>query len=347
MGVPPTIPNFAELQHMGASYLISVAADEVGAGGVTDAIEETIEQAKAAYDEAKEGSEAYQQAKEIIDQIPGGRDAVDSVVDAGVDAVNSKKDELVTRATNDILGETDAASAAAGGNWALPDPMFYAPHPAYVVLRVSNPNPAGSPPTDRADVWITDSQNLYRMKQSIPVPPLEPGQTVSVPVVLEENYSRFYDISCNEKFWTNYSSAWGGDRGSCFIDNWVNGIRTVRSTTFRSSMQVSKNISGTLFTVNNFEKMKAGSVLASSGGPYIYVDSMNTYCNKPSVNPGMCPGTTRTVYLKYPDGWSFTPPGDLTEDVGGAFDQQSGEWMNPYPFYCGPANDQGMMSQVC
>jgi hypothetical protein len=109
-------------------------------------------------------------------------------------------------------------------------------------------------------------------------------------------------------------------------------------------MQISKNISGTPYTINNFGSLYDGAILAKAGGAYIYVDFENPYCNKVGQTPGSCPGTTRTVYLRYPENWKFTPSGTLTRDVAAEYDSQSDPLGNPYHFYGGVGTEQGVMS---
>jgi hypothetical protein len=58
------------------------------------------------------------------------------------------------------------------------------------MVWVENPNPANSPATDRVVLTISDAWNLYKKETRI-IPALKPGEGISVPVVMNEDYDQF------------------------------------------------------------------------------------------------------------------------------------------------------------
>jgi len=103
--------------------------------------------------------------------------------------------EVAGEAVNAMLDGARAAANGGGGNpavWLKPDPDFRY-RPAYVQLQVSNPT---DKPTERAyiDVWVVVPEDPEAVKyaeplftaESLPLPPLQPGETLTVPVMLKE-----------------------------------------------------------------------------------------------------------------------------------------------------------------
>jgi hypothetical protein len=158
MGIPPSLPNFDDLSEMGADYLASVALEQAG--------------------------------------IPATDLTVDTVEELG-------------------SGIVDNATSAAGSggspnplDWNFvrqyPEKLY---RPAYILLTVTNPHDEPTPSgviNGRVSRWITQEElydgkkmtmsakyggttyfELYR-PVSQPVPPLLPGQTIQIPIYLQE-----------------------------------------------------------------------------------------------------------------------------------------------------------------
>jgi hypothetical protein len=164
LGIPPTIPNFSDLQSMGADYLAKVAADQIGAGGALDA-------AQSAYGAMPDS------AKQTI------KDNAGEVGQSLGDAVST---------------QSGATMASAAGSFYIPDPLYYKPHPAMAFVRVYNPNNVA---TDQISLTVSDSAGFFK-KAEVIVPPLKPLDSTVVPVILVEDYSRVYTPGCDNKAWT-------------------------------------------------------------------------------------------------------------------------------------------------
>jgi hypothetical protein len=179
LGVPPTIPNFAELSSMGSDYLISVAADEIGAKAALEGVGITPQQA---FDMAKTQVQALQ------DQVNSG---------------------------------------AAGGGFMIPAPQ-YQPSPAIVTVEVYNP--AGNPaPSQLMGLSISDrlasSRHLW-VPRTMPAPPLQPGQTLTVPIVLEEDVEYWKwltqqgGISFTWEAHNEWSAEYGAGDDTLYVATW-------------------------------------------------------------------------------------------------------------------------------
>lgn len=103
--------------------------------------------------------------------------------------------EVAGEAVNAMIDGARSASNGGGGNpavWLKPDPDFRY-RPAYVQLQVSNPT---DKPTDRAyiDVGVTVPEDPDAVAYAeplftaeyVPLPPLQPWETLTVPVMLKE-----------------------------------------------------------------------------------------------------------------------------------------------------------------
>ena len=228
-GVPPTIPTFDELEDAGAEYLVSLAADQMGAGGIYDGLP----------DDAK--------ASVAKNLGSGARDVAESMVEGQREGTKSQIQQAI------------------GGGWTMPDPMFVAPHPATVMVGVRNPN---TQPSDRALITVRDTGGFFVPEQRI-IPPLHSGEGVTVPVTMKEDYEQYYGNGCpkqedaveysnvqypwqidcvHEKWWTKFAAAsqdtftvsvgeWTGQGegyggGGAFIDGLDQGADGKKLTTY-------------------------------------------------------------------------------------------------------------------
>lgn len=185
LGVPPTIPNVADLQNMGADYMAKVAAEELGAGGVLDT------------------------AEAVYDSLP----------DDAQQAIKDNADEVGSGIADSVVSRSGAAmSAAAGGSFFIPDPLYYQAHPAMVMVKVYNPN---SVRTDPVEVFVRDSAGLFRQSQTFYVPSLAPGDATVIPMILEEDYTTVYTGTCNDHAWT---TTCGDICVPCYWNLWYYGL---------------------------------------------------------------------------------------------------------------------------
>lgn len=252
LGVPPTIPDVADLENMGADYMARVAAEELGAGGLLDT------------------------AKEVYNNLPG--DVQQTIKD--------KSGDVGTDIAGSLTAQTGAATAAAaGGNFYIPDPLYYQAHPATVMVKVSNPN---NFPTDHVSMVVHDSSGLFRQSQAVYIPSLGPYESTVVPVVLEENFTKVYTPDCNANA---YTSICGDICVPCYWNLWYFAV-------IDSSKSGGDTFSATFSTMKDGHYMvltpsSSGTVLTSQN--IITFDDQGKSCG--AYN-------TKTV-LQYPAGWQM------------------------------------------
>jgi hypothetical protein len=118
----------------------------------------------------------------------------DYLVKQAADAAGVPPD-VASEAVNAVLDGAKAAENGGGGDpsvWLKPDPDFLY-RPAYVLLTVSNPS---DQPTERVCIAVrvavpddADAQKYLEplfAAEYVPMPPLQPGETLTVPVMLKE-----------------------------------------------------------------------------------------------------------------------------------------------------------------
>ena len=271
LGVPPTVPNFDELESMGADYMIKVAADQVGVGAAYDALPSDLQQA----------------------------------------ATGGVKDTV-----NDLVSSTQAQTGQSAGSWYVPDPLWYQPHPATLVVKVSNPN---SGPTDPMYLHTSDTASLYRPKVTY-IPPLRAGESTVIPLTLEENFDTVATPDCTwNSQWTEECDEAGDTCIMCYWNQWI------------FAAEDSSRAGGDTF-VNTFSTKITGSNVNSGSyggtGTY-YLDGLDdTWGGQTNVNKQTiinissyaqgCPtcGSSNqvTTYINYPASWQITTP-RYTEDL--------------------------------
>jgi hypothetical protein len=170
VGLPPTLPTSSELSDMGTEYMVKLGADQLGAG------------------------EAYGTAKDLYNDIPDYakqpmKDAAESGAQQLVNGETEQRHGMVFNGQNceqlQYCGKPEGCFRNCANT--TPDPIFVSYHPATVMVRVENPNPVA---TDRVMLTVSDSWNLYDKETRI-IPSLKPGEGISVPVVMNENYWQF------------------------------------------------------------------------------------------------------------------------------------------------------------
>lgn len=243
-GVPPTIPNFAELEHMGTGYIAAVVAEEIGAGDIYNNLPDTVK-----------------------DEISGDATGVGSDLAGSLDS------------------QTASITATAAGSWYIPDPMFYQTHPAFVIVKVYNPN---SETSDAATLTVSDSDSLYFTSDEVHIPPLAPGQSVSIPVILRENFQPVYKDDCQQNSY--YSTCDSGTCIPCYWNLWY----------YRALQQ---NGGNDVFWPVITERVGGHSVSLTpdSPGKLINKATVQTYDDLGNA----CKPSHATTVLKYPQGWSM------------------------------------------
>jgi hypothetical protein len=158
LGIPPTLPNAADLQNMGADYMAKMAADQIGAGGALDAAES----------------------------------AYGAMPDSAKNTIKSNAEDIGNDLANSVASQSSATVAGAAGNFYIPDPLYYQAHPSTVMIRVTNPN---SMATDQVTMTVSDKGGFYH-KAEVLVPSLKPGDSTVIPIVLNEDFSKGYKPGC-------------------------------------------------------------------------------------------------------------------------------------------------------
>ncbi len=218
LGIPPTLPNAADLQNMGADYMAKMAADQIGAGGALDA-------AKSAYD---------------------------SLPDDAQNAIKDNAQDIGKDLANSVASQSQATVAGAAGNFYTPDPLYYQAHPSNVMIRVTNPNGMD---TDQVTMTLKDTGGFYR-SANVMVPALKPGDSTVIPVVLEEDFSKGFKPGCEAGnymttngipcFWQNWwwaAGAYGPDTFTLTYSvknkgQWIYGLTPSSSGTVLSSQNI-------------------------------------------------------------------------------------------------------------
>jgi hypothetical protein len=257
LGVPPTIPNVADLQNMGADYMAKVAAEELGAGGVLDT------------------------AEAVYDSMPD--DAQQAIKDHAKDVGNEIADSVVSQSGA-------ATSAAAGGSFYIPDPLYYEPHPAMAMVKVYNPNTVRSDPVE---LFVRDSAGLFKQSETFYVPALSPGDSTVIPVILEEDYAKVYTSSCNAQ---SYTTTCGDICVPCYWNLWYYAlIDNAKSggDTFTVSFHATKDG----YATGDLTPSSSGKVLTSQD---IFVfDEEGKSCGAYNAK----------AVLVYPSGWQMQENG--------------------------------------
>jgi hypothetical protein len=247
-GVPPTIPNFAELQHMGTGYLVKIAAEEMGAGVVYESLPEDTK-------------------NEIV----------------------GKSNEIANEMGKSLTSTTAGVTASAAGSWYIPDPLYYEPHPAFVIVRVYNSN---TQRTDAVTLRVRDTQGMYEVSEPQYIPPLNPGDSIAVPVILTERFTDIYTPQCNKE---NVVTECGGDGYCipCYWNLWYYRVIQNQDTLGPDTFEISLTANKEGYTIPLTPS--ASGTLIGSSWKISHDDLGNS-----------CPSSSAKTYLQYPQGWVMT-----------------------------------------
>lgn len=146
--------------------------------------------------------------------------------------------EAAAKAVDIVIEETKKASEGGGnsGVWLKPDPDYYY-RPAYLELRVTNPK---NVPTNRAYASISifvpmdQGEDLFHVPYAF-IPSLQPGETITLPVFLEENTdNRMLDTGYYDglqRFWDHYYNYYA----TVSVKSWGS------STTFKNPYEITQS----------------------------------------------------------------------------------------------------------
>jgi hypothetical protein len=267
-GIPPTLPTGPELMDLSTDYMVKLGADQLGAGELYDAYENLPPEGKAALNEMK--SKAQENAEKLTHAAKGQRDEASQGYRCFFDPQYT--------CTNRV-----------------PDPIFASIHPATVMVWVSYPA-QNSGSTDRVLMTVSDSWHLYHKETRI-VPPLAPGEGVSIPVVLSEDYDRFMKGSggsCDPNAASisySYSSSYE-NLSTCLQGGWLADFGQAGEDTFTVTFSNGKNYDATgTGSLGGLDANSNGKPLAS----VINVDA----------GSGACSTQYKVVF---PPGWSMATP---------------------------------------
>jgi hypothetical protein len=270
-GVPPTIPNFAELESMGTEYIAKMAAEELGAG-------------------------------EIYENLP----------DSVKNEMTGKAGEVSKDLAGSLKSNTASVTAAAAGSWYIPDPLYYEPHPAFVIVRVSNPN---SQPTDGVYMIVKDSQNLYEDSESTYIPPLKSGESISVPVTLKERFIDVYKPGCDKDYYTATCDGVGQNCIPCYWNLWYYKAKTNSETIGADQFVATLHAQKDGYSLHYLTPQSNGKKLDS--------ESIQTWDDQGTA----CKVTYAKTFLRYPIGWQMqqTPYSqDLMQVIWGHYSFTNG-----------------------
>jgi hypothetical protein len=231
VGLPPTLPTSSELTDMGTDYLVKLGADQLGAG------------------------EAYGTAKDLYQDIPdyAKQPMKDAAVSGAQQLVNKQANQRHSMVFNSqncempqyYYNADDLSHGAHNCVNTTPDPIFVSYHPATVMVRVENPN---TDATERVVLTVSDSWNLYDKETRI-IPSLKPGEGISVPVVMNENYWQFRKENGGPCEWDGithtdtYSSSVWTNVEICENEKWVEKFYQQGDDSFKVTFSV-RNATG-------------------------------------------------------------------------------------------------------
>ena len=221
LGIPPTVPDVADLENMGADYMAKVAAEEVGAGGVVDT------------------------AQNVYGSIPGSVTQNAGAVGQGL--------------AQSVSSQSGNAIATQAGSFYIPDPLYYQAHPATVIVRVNNPNNVPTDAvtmtvSDSSGLYKVANKYVPALAPHdttvIPVILEEDYSKVYTPTCSADAYTTTCDGSgnCVPCYWNLWyfaviqSSNNGGDTFSASFSTTKNGFFTDLTPTSSGKVLASQNI---------------------------------------------------------------------------------------------------------
>jgi hypothetical protein len=267
-GIPPTLPTGPELMDLSTDYMVKLGADQLGAGELYDAYKALPDEGKQALKDLK--GKAQENAQNM--------------------AQGSKESRYTESLKYRCFFDPQFTCTHR-----VPDPIFSSNHPATVMVWVTNP--AGNPkPTDRVLMTVADSRHVFSSATRL-IPPLAPGESVSVPVVLNEDYSPFLKANggpCDPNAPStsfDYTSSYD-NLSTCLQGAWLPGFLQAGNDTFAVTFSNGKNAGTQGTELAGLDEHSNGKPLSAS----IVIDPDAV---------GAC-GISHSV--RFPPGWTITTP---------------------------------------
>jgi hypothetical protein len=274
-GIPPTLPTGPELMGLSTEYLIEAGADELGVGAVYD---------------------AYQQLPDEVKQKMQGdaRNLAQKVMQANNNAMREQIEKYTCTDVADLskgisLDPSKPLPTKKSCTPRIPDPIFNSVHPATVMVYVENKN---NVPTDGIVMNVTDSRGIFNPGRTR-VPPLQPGQSLSIPVLLTENTGQFLDINGGKCPTRDVVTVSG--EASCQMQKWYDKFfqggefyqRPIQPVTLRVSFRIGSGFS----EYSGLDAQSSGTPVKS----VILVDPEYIGCSIQGA-------------IRYPQGWQIDTP---------------------------------------
>ena len=136
---------------------------------------------------------------------------------------------------------------------------------------------------------VRESAGLYRPSRAVYVPPLGPGESTVIPVVLEEDYTNVYTADCNAQ---SYTTICRDHCIPCYWSLWLDKVISISKSggdTFSVTFSTEKN--GRYLTLS---PSSSGTVV--SGHTVLVFDEQGKSCGAYNA----------TTVLRYPGGWQMT-----------------------------------------
>ncbi|MDD5616822.1 MAG: PEGA domain-containing protein [Candidatus Methanoperedens sp.] len=202
-GIPPTLPTGPELTGLSTDYLVELGADQLGAGEVYDAYQSMPDEVK-------------QQMKS------GAHDISQKTVNAQKSAMDDAAQQAYCKNYSNpgYAFDKSQSPTITFCNYKVPDPIYNSVHPATAMIYVNNPN---SQPSDRIILEVKDSMGLFY--GTAVIPKLESGKSISVPVILTEDYNQFKKVNGGPCSPDEASISYQGGslvQPPCPVAEWVN-----------------------------------------------------------------------------------------------------------------------------
>jgi hypothetical protein len=197
--------------------------------------------------------------------------------------------EACQSGAGELIGQFQSKSGAAVdmGSFVMPDPLFSLPHPGTLNVRVYNPN---SEPTDPVLMNLVDDGQWY-FAEAVPVPSLGPGENVTIPIVLKENYQKF------EGWGVMGKGGAEGDRPQNWAYWWWSNF--LNTATDSSLEKVSFHVSFDRTTGDAENPVLFGLDETSQGQPIEL--HQKTYV----IGENGCPGGATSSRVAFPPGWQL------------------------------------------
>ncbi|MFA6226335.1 MAG: hypothetical protein WC620_09240 [Methanoregula sp.] len=118
--------------------------------------------------------------------LDAAQSAYSAMPNSAKQTIKGNSDDIGKNLGNSLAGQSSATVASAAGNFHILDLLYYQPHPATVIVKVTNPN---SLETDPVSMTVKDTGGFYHAK-TVMIPSLKPYDSTVIPLVLTEDFSK-------------------------------------------------------------------------------------------------------------------------------------------------------------